>query len=112
MRIRPTAPLAALSLALLLTACATPPPAGDTPPPAAGTPPPTTSLPPANDDTCGAAAYSSTIGDDYRTVPAAPSGRVFRVVCTTCPMTKDLNPRRLNFLYDEPTGKVVRLTCG
>ena len=102
------APTAVLSLALL-TACATP----ATPtPPAPGTPPPVAGIPPASEDSCRAADYAHVIGDDYRDVPAAPPGRVFRVVCTTCAMTKDLNVQRLNFFYDQATGKVVRLSCG
>ena len=104
MRISPTAPLAALTLALLV-ACATPAPVVVTPTP---NPP----LPPPSQDTCRAATYADTLGDDYRTVPPAPQGRVFRVVCTTCPMTMDFNAERLNFFYDQTTGRVVRLSCG
>ena len=103
MRPTPTALTAALSLALL-TACATPAPVTVTPP--------GPTLPPASEDTCRAATYASTLGDDYRSVPPAPEGRTFRVVCTTCAMTMDFNPERLNFFYDESSGKVVRLTCG
>jgi hypothetical protein len=104
MRLSPIAPAAALAL-VLLAACATPPPATVPPPPG----PP---LPPPGEDTCGAAAYAHTLGDDYRDVPPAPEGRVFRVVCTTCAMTMDFNAERLNFFYDTTTGRVVRLTCG
>jgi hypothetical protein len=96
---------AALSLALL-TACATPTQT------TTGTPPPSAALPPTSEDTCGAATYASRLGNDYREVPAAPAGRTFRVVCTTCAMTKDYSAQRLNFFYDASTGKVVRLTCG
>jgi hypothetical protein len=110
MRIRPTAPLAALSF-VVLSACATPLPAPSTPP-APGTPPPSAAMPPAGEDTCGAATYAPKLGDDYRTVPPAPAGRDFRVVCTTCPTTKDYSAQRLNFFYDQATGEVVRLTCG
>ena len=104
MRLIALAPVAALTLALL-TACATPAPVVVTPP---AQPP----LPPPSEDTCRAATYADTLGDDYRTVPPAPEGRVFRVVCTTCAMTMDFNAQRLNFFYDQTTGKVVRLSCG
>ena len=107
MRLDPIAPTAALLLALL-AACATPAAA----PPAPGASPPLAGIPPAGEDTCGAATYASSLGDDYRTVPPAPAGRVFRVVCTTCATTRDLNPQRLNFFYDASTGEVVRLSCG
>ena len=107
MRTNAIAPTAALALALL-TACAAPPPKV-VPAPA---PAPGPALPPAAEDTCRAATYASTLGRDYRDVPPAPEGRAFRVVCTTCPMTMDFNPQRLNFFYDETSGKVVRLSCG
>ena len=103
MRIHPLAPAAA-ALALL-AACATPPPAVVDPPRGPA-------LPPASDDTCRAATYAGLLGEDYRAVPAAPEGRVFRVVCTTCPMTMDFNPNRVNFMYEQATGRVVQLTCG
>ena len=103
MRIHPLAPAAA-ALALL-AACATPPPAVVDPPRGPA-------LPPASVDTCRAATYADLLGEDYRSVPAAPEGRVFRVVCTTCPMTMDFNPDRVNFMYEQATGRVVQLTCG
>ena len=45
-------------------------------------------------------------------MPAAPAGKVVRVVCSTCPMTMDFNAERLNVIYDEKTGLVTRLSCG
>lgn len=109
MRLNPIALIAALSIAFL-TACATPLPA--TPPPVTGSPPPRLALPPASEDTCRAASYASYVGQDHRQVPRAPAGRAFRVVCTTCAMTKDLSLERLNFFYDASSGRVVRLSCG
>ena len=63
-------------------------------------------------DTCGAAAQSPLLGTDYRQVPPAPAGKAMRVLCTTCPMTMDFNPQRLNIIYDEKSGLIRRLTCG
>ena len=103
MRLAPTAPTAALSLALL-TACAPPPPATVASPPGPA-------IPPAGKDTCRAAAYASYLGKDYREVPPAPAGRTFRFICTSCAMTDDFNAERLNFFYDEATGRIVQLTC-
>lgn len=96
---------------VLLAGCATPAPGAGSPP-GAGTPPPAATLPPPAEDTCGAAAYASYVGRDHRQVPQEPAGRDFRVVCTTCPMTKDYSAQRLNFFYDTASGKVTRLTCG
>ncbi len=104
MRLNPTALTAALWLALL-TACASPPP------PAASTPP-GPALPPAGADTCRAADFASYLGRNYRDVPPAPEGLSFRVACTTCAVTEDFSETRLNFYYDETSGRIVQLTCG
>ena len=104
MRLHPTALTAALSIALL-TACASPPPVTVTPPSGPA-------LPPAGEDTCRAASFASYVGRDYRDVPPAPDGLTFRVACTTCAVTEDFSAQRLNFFYDEKTGRIVRLTCG
>ena len=104
MRNAPIFPTAALAL-VMLAGCGTAPPVTVVPP---AEPP----LPPASADTCRAGTYASYLGQDYRQVPTPPQGRVFRVVCTTCAMTMDFNASRLNFFYDESTGRIVRLSCG
>lgn len=63
-------------------------------------------------DTCGAKDYAWLIGDNRSRVPAAPEGKVIRVVCTTCAMTMDFNASRLNVIHHEKTGVVEKLTCG
>ena len=35
-----------------------------------------------------------------------------RVVCTTCPTTKDYRPDRLNVRFDQATGIIRRVDCG
>jgi hypothetical protein len=34
------------------------------------------------------------------------------VACTTCPVTQDYNPRRLNFFYETSTGIIKQVKCG
>lgn len=41
-----------------------------------------------------------------------PPGAEVRLVCTTCPMTRDYRPNRLNLIYDEATGIIQDVTCG
>ena len=111
MRIDSRIKLSASFLLLLagLAACQSPPPST---PPADGAADASPTLPAADQDTCQAASYASLLGSNYKQAPAAPAGKVFRVVCTTCPMTMDFNPQRLNIIYDEKSGLIRRLTCG
>jgi len=43
-------------------------------------------------------------------VPVNPERR--RVYCTTCPVTRDYNPGRLNIVYDQQTRIVREVKCG
>lgn len=94
---------------LALAACQSPPAGTPSEPVAAGEIP---ALPAAEQDTCQAASHRALLGSNYKQAPTAPPGKVYRVVCTTCPMTMDFNPQRLNIIYDEKSGLIRRLTCG
>ena len=41
-----------------------------------------------------------------------PQGANVRVVCTTCPTTRDYRPDRLNLRFDEATGIIESVDCG
>jgi hypothetical protein len=87
--------LIALGGAALLAACAMPPE-------------------PASTDvaqTCDAADASELIGSHVGAVTFAPDKNV-RIVCTTCPTTKDLRPDRLNVRFDQATGIIQSVDCG
>lgn len=60
---------------------------------------------------CDAAAARSLIGAHVGAV-TFPQGANVRVVCTTCPATKDLRPDRLNVRFNEATGIVESVDCG
>jgi hypothetical protein len=45
-------------------------------------------------------------------LPARQPDEVWRITCTTCPVTLDYDPRRLNFLFDEATGVIREVKCG
>lgn len=72
------------------------------------------SAPPPGDgpDQCKAAQYQSYVGRNRSTLPPKPTGETWRVTCTTCPVTMDYNPTRLNILYDEQTGIIRQVKCG
>jgi hypothetical protein len=101
-------PLALGAALLLLAACAEPAPP---PPPAA--PPPTAPPPPtASRDECGADDYQRLVGQPRSKIPVPVNPALQRVACTTCPVTMDFVPRRLNFLFDAETGLIREVKCG
>lgn len=62
-------------------------------------------------DTCGAAESQSLIGRNVAAVSFA-SGANVRVACTTCAVTMDYDPNRMNVFFDQDTGRIERVTCG
>ena len=63
-------------------------------------------------DQCRASQYQSFIGQNRSALPAQPAGQTWRVVCSTCAMTMDYNPSRLNIVYDTDTNVVTKVNCG
>lgn len=61
---------------------------------------------------CRADQYQRFVGRSRTELPAQPAGETWRVTCTTCPVTMDYNPARLNILYDQATGVVREVKCG
>jgi hypothetical protein len=61
---------------------------------------------------CKADQYQRYVGRNRSELPARPSGEVWRVTCTTCPVTMDYSPGRLNILFEEPTGVIREVKCG
>ena len=64
-----------------------------------------------NPQRCDAAAAQSLIGSHVGAVSFASDANV-RVVCTTCPTTRDLRPDRLNVRFDQATGIIKAVDCG
>lgn len=61
---------------------------------------------------CKADQYSRFVGRNRSELPTKPADETWRVVCTTCAMTMDYNPNRLNIVYDEETGVIRQVKCG
>ena len=99
---------AGLGLLLLMSACASDAP--NSPPPSA--PPPRYEPPPPPADQCGAAEAQKYVGRPRTEIPIPVLPALQRVACTTCPVTQDYSPRRLNFFYDAHTGIVKQVKCG
>lgn len=62
-------------------------------------------------DTCGAAQNQSLIGRNIAAVSFAADANV-RVACTTCAVTMDYQPDRMNVFFDQETEVIQRVTCG
>lgn len=61
---------------------------------------------------CKAPQYQRYVGQNRSQLPTKPASETWRVTCTTCPMTMDYNPQRLNILFDEATGIIREVKCG
>lgn len=61
---------------------------------------------------CKSEQYQRYVGRNRSELPARPANEVWRVTCTTCPVTMDYNPTRLNILFEESTGVIREVKCG
>ena len=117
--------LLATATALVLAGCASDepqpasPPAAPAPvlapPPPVSRPapaPPPAAPPPPSRDACGADEAQKLVGRPRTEVPVPILPALQRVACTTCPVTQDFNPRRLNFFYEASTGIIKQVKCG
>jgi hypothetical protein len=109
--------MAAAAMLMTLAACASEPdtaPPTPQPPPAPAQkpapPPPKASRPSA--DMCGAYEVQDLVGRPRSEIPVPVLPALQRVACTTCQVTQDFNPRRLNFFYDAETGLIKEVKCG
>ncbi len=78
-------------------------------------PPPRSPLPQAaaqGRDQCGASELQSLVGRPRTEIPVPLDPRRQRVACTTCPVADDVDPGRLNFLFDAQTGRIRQIRCG
>ncbi|MDO1558370.1 I78 family peptidase inhibitor [Brevundimonas sp. 2R-24] len=62
-------------------------------------------------DQCGAAANQHLIGRNIAAV-SFPADANVRVACTTCAVTMDYSPTRLNVFFDQDSGLIREVRCG
>jgi hypothetical protein len=90
----------------------------ESPPTSPGAPSPASSHqehrpgPPIAGDQCGARDLQDLVGRPRSEIPVPVNPASQRVACTTCPVTMDFDPRRLNFFYDADTGRIKEVRCG
>ena len=75
-------------------------------------PPESTAAPPGPNDQCGAADLAYLVGKPRTEIPVPVDPSKRRVVCTTCPMTRDYRADRQTITYDAATNLVVSVACG
>jgi hypothetical protein len=63
-------------------------------------------------DQCGAAEAQGLVGRPRTEIPVPIDPGRQRVACTTCPVTDDFNPARLNFFFDADSGRIKEIRCG
>lgn len=104
--------IVAAGLGLILAACSTAPEDTPPPPPAprAVAPPPAPR--PTPRDQCGAWQLQHLVGRPKSEIPVPVEPSRQRVACTTCPVTQDFSPQRLNFFFDADTGLIREVRCG
>lgn len=61
---------------------------------------------------CKADAYRSYVGKNRSELPATPASETRRLVCSTCAVTMDFNPERVNIVYDTTSNLVTEVKCG
>ena len=69
-------------------------------------------VPPPVENQCRASEYQNLIGRHRSQIPERPAGATWRVTCTSCPVTMDYRPDRLNILFDQQTEIVREVKCG
>jgi hypothetical protein len=109
--------MAAAGLTLILAACSSSPmevtpPAEPREPPSAQAPTPPPASAPTSRDQCGAADLQGLVGKSRTQIPIPIDPAKQRVACTTCPVTMDFSPERLNFFFDAATGVIKEIRCG
>lgn len=121
--------LIAVAGALTLAACAAPPPARTTAYPNYPSVAPVTPITPVSpserpylaepgvrnatgEAMCKADEFQWLIGKPRSEIPVPVDVVNRRVACTTCPITEDYSPYRLNIFYNQRTGLIEQVRCG
>jgi len=71
-----------------------------------------TQMPQTNADICRAGELQWLVGRQRSEIPVPVDVVNRRVACTTCPVTEDYSPYRLNIFYDRSTGRIESVRCG
>lgn len=104
--------LTTLAAVLTLSACASTPAPAPPPPPRVTEAPTMPLPPPPPEDSCKSGELQYLVGRNRSEIPVPTDPSKRRVACTTCPVTMDYRPDRLNIVFDAETGIVTEVKCG
>lgn len=65
-----------------------------------------------NADRCGAGPLQSLVGKHKSEIPVPVDVINRRVACTTCAITEDYRPERLNIFFNARTELIEQVRCG
>lgn len=71
-----------------------------------------TRMPQTDADLCKAGELQWLVGKSKAEIPVPVEVITRRVVCTTCPVTEDYSPYRLNIFFNQETDIVEQVRCG
>jgi hypothetical protein len=63
-------------------------------------------------DACHASQFRYLVGKKRSEMPAKPADANWRVACTSCAVTLDFSPTRMNIFFDEKTDVIKEVKCG
>lgn len=66
----------------------------------------------ASADQCGADELAYLVGKPRSEIPVPVDPARRRVYCTTCMVTQDYDPTRLDIVFDAQTGIIKQVKCG
>lgn len=69
-------------------------------------------MPNSDEDLCKAQDLQYLVGRHRNEIPVPVEVVNRRVTCTTCPVTMDFSPYRLNIFYNADTQRVEQVRCG
>lgn len=95
-----------------LSACAAAPSAPPASPPPVAQLPTIPLPPPPRPDSCGSGELQWLVGQPRSRIPVPTDPSKRRVACTTCAVTMDYRPDRLNIIFDAETGIIKEVKCG
>lgn len=63
-------------------------------------------------DKCRASEFQRFVGQAVDALPAQPAGATWRLSCSSCARTSDLDWERVNISYDQKTRTIDDISCG